>query len=144
MTTQFIFLYDGYKKNQLIDEIYIKNLPDNLSDISLELDGQTYFKLDRVDIETCYKNNTNIITFWGFTQPVPIMGKIIIKYNDYCIGKDNCIDKDILYIKYTTDNNNIWNKVIYEQKDFIFYDKRIKKQNYLKCKNGSYGIAYCL
>lgn len=95
--------------------------------------GQIYFKLERKDIEICYNNNINLLTYWGFSQALPINGKIIIKCSEDKINED-----DLKFI-YINDVDNIWNvKTI----NIPFFDKRIEKENYLRFCNGGYGIYY--
>ena len=115
---------------EILKELYITKLSDNLIFIGLELYGQMYFQLERKDIEICYTNNINLFTYWVFVQSLPICGKLIIK---------EPINEDDLKFIYINDIVNIWNvKTI----DIPFFDKRIKKENYLRCEKGVYEIYY--
>ena len=119
-------------KTTLLHGIYINKITNSIKEISLELNGMSYFNLDELQIKKCYKENINLLEFWGFYESLPINGTINVKYED-------TFEENIFKYDMKDDELHMDFDVKY---DFKFYDMRINKFNTLRIYNGIYGIMY--
>ena len=119
-------------KTTLLHGIYINKITNSIKEISLELNGMSYFNLDELQIKKCYKENINLLEFWGFYESLPINGTINVKYED-------TFEENIFKYDMKDDKLHMDFDVKY---DFKFYDMRINKFNTLRIYNGIYGIMY--
>ncbi len=127
------------RKKCLIQSIHIKDLPDTMTFLGLCFYGQTYFRLDREKLEKCYNEKINLLEYWGFREPVPMLAG----YFQLVVECDGDFDKSNIVFNMCDDEKNI---IPSESREIVdidipFYDTRINKFNYLRVGLG-YGIAY--